>query len=281
MPGGRNGWAAVGVDEFLRAYMQPRGRAAFYAALRNIYLDEPEGDEGFWTRLRALEHESLFVWGKQDRLVPIAFARHVREALPGAQHVELDCGHVPQLEAPRETHAASAVLGGERRIEGRVQRSTERVGAGSAPVGGRSQSRYPAPPQTRDGIRRPPLPSPLNAQFSAAARPDPLRPHHPPPVQQHDPRAQPHAPRPTRTTSGTAAAGRAPAAASRARSRPAAPAACRRPSPAPARARGPSRRTCRRSRRSPRRPPVGPVAPCAPGGGVLSRSATSPPSVPT
>ena len=106
VPGGRDGWSAVGVDEFLRAYMQPRGRAAFYAALRNIYLDEPEGNDGFWTRLRALEHESLFVWGKKDRLVPIAFARHVREALPGARHVELDCGHVPQLEAPRETHAA-------------------------------------------------------------------------------------------------------------------------------------------------------------------------------
>ena len=106
VPGGRDGWSAVGVDEFLRAYMQPRGRAAFYAALRNIYLDEPEGNDGFWTRLRALEHESLFVWGRKDRLVPIAFARHVREALPGARHVELDCGHVPQLEAPRETHAA-------------------------------------------------------------------------------------------------------------------------------------------------------------------------------
>ena len=106
VPGGRDGWSAVGVDEFLRAYLQPRGRVAFYAALRNIYLDEPEGEHGFWTRLRALESDSLFVWGRHDRLVPIAFARHVREALPGARHVELPCGHVPQLEAPRETHAA-------------------------------------------------------------------------------------------------------------------------------------------------------------------------------
>ena len=96
VPGGRDGWSAVGVDEFLRAYLQPRGRAAFYAALRHIYLDEPEGDEGFWTRLRELQHESLFVWGQKDRLVPIAFARHV----------EIECGHVPQLEAPREAHAA-------------------------------------------------------------------------------------------------------------------------------------------------------------------------------
>jgi pimeloyl-ACP methyl ester carboxylesterase len=106
VPGARAGWSAVGVDEFLRAYLQPRGRAAFYAALRHIYLDEPEGEEGFWTRLRSLESDSLFVWGRHDRLVPIAFARHVREALPAAQHVELECGHVPQLEAPQATHAA-------------------------------------------------------------------------------------------------------------------------------------------------------------------------------
>ncbi len=106
VPGGRAGWSAVGVDEFLRAYAQPRGRAAFYAALRNIYLDEPEGEDGFWTRLRALESDSLFVWGRHHRLVPIAFARHVREALPRARHLELECGHVPQLEAPKQTHAA-------------------------------------------------------------------------------------------------------------------------------------------------------------------------------
>ncbi len=54
----------------------------------------------------AIETESLFVWGKRDRLVPISFARHVEEALPHARHVELDCGHVPQVERPAETHRA-------------------------------------------------------------------------------------------------------------------------------------------------------------------------------
>ena len=34
-----------------------------------------------------------------DTLVPIAFMKHVEEALPAARHLELDCGHVPQLEA--------------------------------------------------------------------------------------------------------------------------------------------------------------------------------------
>jgi pimeloyl-ACP methyl ester carboxylesterase len=106
VPGGQKGWPAAGVDEFLRAYYTPRGRAAFYAAARNIYLDEPHGDNGFWTRLADLAPDSLFVWGKRDPLVPIAFRRHVEACLPGARHLELDGGHVPQLEAPERTHNA-------------------------------------------------------------------------------------------------------------------------------------------------------------------------------
>lgn len=106
VPGANDGWVAVGVDEFLRAYLEPRGRAAFYAAARQIYLEEPHGPKGFWTRLATLAPESLFVWGTHDQMVPIAFARHVERTLPAARHVELDCGHVPQLERPRETHAA-------------------------------------------------------------------------------------------------------------------------------------------------------------------------------
>lgn len=106
VPGGQEGWTAAGVDEFLRAYAQPAGRYAFYEAARRIYLDEPHGGEGFWPRLRRMQSECLFVWGLQDELVPIGFRKHVERALPSARHLELDCGHVPQLEAPAETHAA-------------------------------------------------------------------------------------------------------------------------------------------------------------------------------
>jgi len=106
IPGGGKGWAAAGVDEFLRAYLTPRGRAAFYAAARNIYLDEPNGEDGFWNRLGGLSTDAMFVWGRRDTLVPIAFMKHVERALPSARHLELECGHVPQLERPRETHAA-------------------------------------------------------------------------------------------------------------------------------------------------------------------------------
>ena len=106
IPGGDDGWSAAGVDEFLRAFLTPSGRAAFYAAARNIMLDPPEGEDGFWPRLAELSPETMFVWGRHDGLVPIEFRKHVERALPAARHVELDCGHVPQMERPRETHAA-------------------------------------------------------------------------------------------------------------------------------------------------------------------------------
>ncbi|MBD0281774.1 MAG: alpha/beta fold hydrolase [Thermoleophilaceae bacterium] len=106
IPGAADGWAAAGVDEFLRSFLTPRGRAAFYAAARNIYLDEPHGDDGFWTRLGELSPHTLFVWGRHDKVVPIGFRKHVERTLPRARHVELECGHVPQIELPRETHAA-------------------------------------------------------------------------------------------------------------------------------------------------------------------------------
>jgi pimeloyl-ACP methyl ester carboxylesterase len=110
--GGESGWAAAGVDEFLRSYTTPRGRLAFNAVARNIYLDEPHGKAGLWSRLGGMQHESLFIWGLRDRLVPIAFMKHVERAFPAARHVELDCGHVPQVERPIEAHdAMRAFLG--------------------------------------------------------------------------------------------------------------------------------------------------------------------------
>jgi hypothetical protein len=38
-------------------------------------------------------------------LIVPAFVPHVRAALPAAQHAELNCGHVPQIERPTETEA--------------------------------------------------------------------------------------------------------------------------------------------------------------------------------
>jgi pimeloyl-ACP methyl ester carboxylesterase len=97
--------ADVAADEFCRTYRSRTARIAFFAALRNIYLDPPHGKRGFWTRLAELEPPALFVWGERDRLVPAAFSRHVTEALPSAQQLVLpECGHVPQVELADRTN---------------------------------------------------------------------------------------------------------------------------------------------------------------------------------
>jgi pimeloyl-ACP methyl ester carboxylesterase len=97
--------ADVVVDEFERTYRSPGARLAFLASARSIYLDEPFGRDGFYTRLTDLEPPALFVWSSHDKLVPPKLRHYVERALPAADHVLLDgCGHVPQVERPERTN---------------------------------------------------------------------------------------------------------------------------------------------------------------------------------
>jgi pimeloyl-ACP methyl ester carboxylesterase len=94
----------VVVDEFRRIYQSPGARYAFLSCARNIYLEKPQGDGGFYPRLAGLTTPSLFIWGSQDPLVPAAFGRHVARWLPTAEQVTLqECGHVPQVERAEAT----------------------------------------------------------------------------------------------------------------------------------------------------------------------------------
>ena len=89
------------VNDFRRTYASAGGRVAFIAALRNIYLDEPFGDGGFYPRLAQLAPPSLFIWGAHDTVIPPQLRHHVEQWLPAAEQVLLeDGGHVPQVEQP-------------------------------------------------------------------------------------------------------------------------------------------------------------------------------------
>ena len=98
-------WYDAFADEFLRVFASPRGRVALFSAARQVYLEEPAGEQGFWQRLPALKRPALFVWGAKDWLVPARFEHHISEALPNCESVVLkDCGHVPQYELPAKTN---------------------------------------------------------------------------------------------------------------------------------------------------------------------------------
>jgi pimeloyl-ACP methyl ester carboxylesterase len=126
--------ADLAVEEFAAGYRSRAGRVAFSAAARNIYLEKPDGPDGFWARLEGLEPPSMFVWGDEDPLVPLAFCYHVIEALPDAHQVVLnECGHVPQIELPEDTNGlihdfiASAPVSTRARALAHVQRARRRL----------------------------------------------------------------------------------------------------------------------------------------------------------
>ena len=86
IPGADTSWGQSAIDEFVRTYTSPRGRAAFYAAARNIYLDEPHGDGGLLVaaahaRARSRSSSGAATTGSCRP----AFVKHVEQALPAAR----------------------------------------------------------------------------------------------------------------------------------------------------------------------------------------------------
>ncbi len=61
-------------------------------------------------QLKTIRTPTLVVWGREDRLIPLADGRHVASQIPGARSVIIgDCGHIPSVEQPR---AFLGALGG-------------------------------------------------------------------------------------------------------------------------------------------------------------------------
>ena len=140
--------ADLAVEEFLAGYRDPAARVAFSAAARNIYLEEPDGPDGFWTRLAGLQPPAMFVWGDQDPLVPLAFSAHVSEVLPDARQIVLNgCGHVPQVEFPEDTNGLLLDFIGSAHLPG------PRPGGGAPGARGAADPRRAPAPRWRRRLR--------------------------------------------------------------------------------------------------------------------------------
>jgi len=87
-------------DAYVEAYTAPlrsrAGRRALLRTLRQTTLDDLRVLLG---RCRELAVPTVLLWGRQDRIVPLAAGERLQAAIPGARLIVLDrCGHIPQEE---------------------------------------------------------------------------------------------------------------------------------------------------------------------------------------
>ncbi len=67
----------------------------------------PIADHGLGRRLHRIAVPTLVVWGREDALVPVAYAHEFGSRIAGSQVEVLDdCGHVVQVDQPERTWSA-------------------------------------------------------------------------------------------------------------------------------------------------------------------------------
>lgn len=79
---------------------QPDHAASQLAAARSI-VRGLAWTPTYWRRMSSIGQPVLLLHGTHDRLVPIVSARQAAKRLPHWTYVELETGHIPQMEAPQ------------------------------------------------------------------------------------------------------------------------------------------------------------------------------------
>jgi len=83
------------LDDYYESMAPPAARAALLATLRN-----GTSAQTLIADLRRVRAQSLFVWGANDKVFPIAEGRAISREMPHAGFEVLPLGHAPQEEAP-------------------------------------------------------------------------------------------------------------------------------------------------------------------------------------
>jgi pimeloyl-ACP methyl ester carboxylesterase len=87
------------LDAYVAELRAPGRRRAILQILRAVV---PPDSTEFEARLKSIRAPALLLWGKDDATVPLSLGRALEKDLPNARLIELDAGHVPNQEAPRE-----------------------------------------------------------------------------------------------------------------------------------------------------------------------------------
>jgi pimeloyl-ACP methyl ester carboxylesterase len=97
----KNGMSREAAREYAARLQSPRAHEALIAVAECIIPDDIDELVASYTAIRV---PTLIIWGRQDRVIPLSFARRLADDIPRSTLCELNqCGHCPQEEKPEET----------------------------------------------------------------------------------------------------------------------------------------------------------------------------------
>lgn len=89
----------------VRAYARPLERSdARYTLIQAVRQLVPPNVDALVARYPSIDVPTLILWGRHDRVIPLAVGQRLHRDIPRSSLCVLDdCGHVPQEEKPAET----------------------------------------------------------------------------------------------------------------------------------------------------------------------------------
>lgn len=97
------------VEDFYQRMSLPGAQKAYtsvFRAIENFRGPRAEILRFIGDNLANITVPTLIIWGKQDRMRPVAHAYVAKEGIPNAElHIFDPCGHLPQIERPDEFNA--------------------------------------------------------------------------------------------------------------------------------------------------------------------------------
>ncbi|HSL06187.1 MAG TPA: alpha/beta hydrolase [Nitrospiraceae bacterium] len=78
-----------------------RQRPGLIKPIMTVRENLPLWESGFATRLGTITHQTLLLWGEEDRVFPIGVGEELHRTIKGSQFIRVPkAGHIPQWERP-------------------------------------------------------------------------------------------------------------------------------------------------------------------------------------
>jgi pimeloyl-ACP methyl ester carboxylesterase len=96
-------------------YARFRRRSVRAALIKTAQLIDADALARYVPRLRTLDLPTLLIWGRNDGLVPVRFAKRLHRDLAHSRLIVIEgCGHRPHVERPAKVIAALREFAGAR-----------------------------------------------------------------------------------------------------------------------------------------------------------------------